>query len=70
MNSGGHVLVRYLGQILPVESLGEQLEDRVLREVRAGEQDLVQPPAALVLVQEPGQLLGVEQSRFPGSLYE
>ena len=70
MNSGGHLLVRYLRQILPVERLGEQPQDHVLREVRAREQDLVQPAAALVLLQEPGQLLGVDQSRPLGGLYE
>ena len=50
--------------------LGEQLEDDVLRVVRAREQDFIQPAVALVLVEVPGQLLGIEQPRPFGSLYE
>ncbi len=66
----GDLLVRYLRQKLPVERLGKQLEDHVFGVVGTREQNLIQPASALVFVEVPGQLLGVEQPRSLGSLYE
>ena len=51
-----------------MERLGEQLEDDVLRVVRAREQDFIQPAVALVLVEVPGQLLGIEQPIVGGPM--